>query len=81
MSFDGSCGKSGSGAGVWIYNTNEDHPYKLDYQCTNNIVEYDALLLGLNLLKDIGANKIYVQGDSELIIKKIKENILPIILG
>ena len=25
MSFDGSCGKAGSGAGVWIHNTNEGH--------------------------------------------------------
>ena len=60
MSFYGSCGKSGSGAGVWIHNTNEGHSYKLNIQCTNNIAEYEALLLGLQMLKSIGAKKIYV---------------------
>ena len=60
MSFDGSCGKAGSGAGVWIHKTNQGHSYKLDFQCTNNIVEYEALLLGLHLLKNIGAKKISV---------------------
>ena len=72
MSFDGSCSKTSSGVGVWIHNTNQGHSYKLDFQCTNNIAEYEALLLGLHLLKDLGAKKISVQGDSELIIRKIK---------
>ena len=72
MSFDGSCGKTGSGAGVWIHNTNKGHSYKLDFQCTNNIAEYEALLLGLHFLKDLGAKKISVQGDSKLIIRQIK---------
>ena len=72
MSFDGSCGKAGSGAGVWIHNTNEGYSYKLYFQCTNNIAEYEALLLGLHLLKNLGAKKIPAQGDSELVIKQIK---------
>ena len=72
MSFDGSSGKFGSGAGVWIHKTNEGHSYKLYFQCTNNIAEYEALLLGLHLLKNIGAKKISVQGYSEVIIRKIK---------
>ena len=72
MSFDGSCGKAGSGDGVQIHNANKGYSYKLDFQCTNNIAEYEALLLGLHLLKDLVAKKISAQGDSELVIKKIK---------
>ena len=72
MSFDGSCRKAGSGASVWIHTTNIGHSYKLYFQCTNNIAEYEALLLGLHLLKDLGTKKISLQGDSELIIRKIK---------
>ena len=72
MSFDGSCGKAGSGVGVWIHNTNQGHSYKLYFQCTNNIAEYEALLLWLQVLKIIGAKRIYVLGDFELIIKQIK---------
>jgi len=43
-----------------------------DFPCTNNIAEYEALLIGLHLLKYLGAKRISVQGDSELIIRQIK---------
>ena len=75
MSFDGSCGKDGSRAGVWVCNTESNYAegnyYKLKFQCTNNIVEYEALLLGLQLLKKLGAKRISFHGDSELVIKQI----------
>ena len=44
----------------------------MDFPCTNNIAEYEALLLGLKFLKQLEAQKISILGDSELIIKKIK---------
>ena len=46
--------------------------YKLDFPCTNNIAEYEALLLGLQLLKKLEAQNISILGDSELIIRQIK---------
>ena len=68
MSFDGSCSKNGAGAGVWVHNTENNHAkghsYRLNFQCTNNIAEYEALLLGLHLLKKLGAKRIIVHGDS-----------------
>jgi ribonuclease HI len=76
MDFDGAVSKEGAGEGVWLHNQisrySENHSYKLNFQCTNNIVEYEALMLGLKLLKKVGAKQIMVRGDSELIIKKIK---------
>ena len=76
MSFDGSCSKTGARAGIWVHNTEknhaEGHSYKLKFQCTNNIAEYEALLLGLQLLKKIGAKRITIHGDSELVIRQIK---------
>ena len=76
MSFDGSCSKTGSGACIWIHNTEnnhaEGHSYKLNFQCTNNIVGYEALLLGLQLLKKLGAKRIIFHGDSELFIRQLK---------
>ena len=35
-------------------------------------MEYEALLLGLHILKDLGAKKVSTQGDSELVIRQIK---------
>jgi ribonuclease HI len=76
MDFDGVVSKEGVGAGVWLHNHrtrySENHSYKLNFQCTNNITEYEALMLGLKLLKRVGAKQIMVRGDSELIIKQIK---------
>jgi ribonuclease HI len=76
MEFDGAMSKEGVGAGVWMHNHrskySENHSYKLNFQCTNNIAEYEALMRGLKLLKKVGAKKIMVRGDSELIIKQIK---------
>ena len=55
MYFDGSCTKSNAGAGVWITKTENNHieniSCKLNFQCSNNIAEYESLLLGLHLLK------------------------------
>ena len=45
---------------------------RLEFECTNNIAEYEALILGLQILKKLGAKRIAIHGDSELIIKQIK---------
>ena len=67
MNFDGSCTKKSAGAGVWLVDTeknySESHAFRLDFKCTNNIAEYEALILGLHLLKELGAKKIIVQGE------------------
>jgi ribonuclease HI len=76
MEFDGAVSKEGAGVGVWLHNNKsrylENHSYKLNFQCTNNIAEYKDLMLGLKLLNKVGAKQIMVRGDSELIIKQIK---------
>ena len=61
--FDGPLSKEGDGAGVWIISPNMEFKvcsYKLNFKCTNNVAEYEALLLGLNALKVLGAKRIYV---------------------
>ncbi len=40
-------------------------------QCTNNMAEYQALLLGLSEAKKLGGKDIAVKIDSELIVKQI----------
>src|SRR6266699_3183035 len=37
-------------------------------KATNNVAEYRALIIGLQKAKELGAKKILIRGDSELII-------------
>ena len=47
------------------------HKIRLQYQATNNEVEYEALLKGLELVKSVGAKSILILGDSQLIMGQI----------
>jgi ribonuclease HI len=48
---------------------------RLEFQCTNNIVEYEALLQGLRKEIDLRENKIKVFGDFEVVIRKVRNTI------
>ena len=78
LEFDGSVNKLGVGACVWIHNSHNNHAqghaYRLNFKCTNNMAKYEALLLGLKLLKALGAAKVSILGDSDLIIQQMKDN-------
>ena len=61
MYFNGSIEKVGAGAGVYIISPIRDFKalsYNFTFECTNNVVEYEALLLGIHALKDLGAQRI-----------------------
>lgn len=63
--------KEGVGASIWVSYPKNDKKicsYKLYFDCTNNVAKYKALILGLKMLKDLKAKKIYVYGYSELVI-------------
>jgi hypothetical protein len=75
MIFDGVVSREGVGVGVWINfpkGNTKLCSYKLSFDCTNNMVEYEALVLGLKTLKEMDAKRIVVHGDYELIINQIK---------
>jgi ribonuclease HI len=40
-------------------------------EATNNVAEYRALLLGLELARELGASEVEVLGDSELVARQI----------
>ena len=44
---------------------------RLQYQATNNEVEYEALLKGLELAKSIEAESILIPGDSQLVMGQV----------
>lgn len=41
-------------------------------RATNNVAEYNALITGLKQARTLGAKKVQVRGDSELIIKQMR---------
>lgn len=75
MDFDGTMSREGDGEGIWMRPPKGEPrllSYKLYFKWTNNVVEYKTLVLGLKVLKDIKARKIYIYGDSEFIINQVR---------
>ncbi|CAN6684946.1 unnamed protein product [Malus baccata var. baccata] len=70
--FNGSYTQKASTAGIVIVNPQGVYHYYsflLHYQGnTNNRAEYEALIIGLEILMDLGAVEVEVFGDSELVI-------------
>jgi ribonuclease HI len=48
---------------------------KLEFQCTNDTAEYEALLQGLKKEVDLKVDKIKVFGDSEIVIWQVRNTI------
>jgi ribonuclease HI len=44
---------------------------QLHFRATNNVVEYEALINSLRIAAELGVQKLYICGDSELIINQI----------
>jgi hypothetical protein len=74
LEFDGSHSSSGSGTGIVLTAPSGEtfyHSYRLEYHCTNNIAEYEALILGFNLAIDKGVAHLRAKGDSDLIVSQV----------
>ena len=73
LDFDGSVNKLGAGAGVWIHNMEnnyaEGHYFRLNFKCINNMVEYEALILGMQIVRNLSGKRVLIMGDSDLIVK------------
>ena len=68
---DGSSTQHAGGIGVVLQSSEGDrlkYKVRLQYQTTNNEVEYKALLKGLELAKSIEAKSILILGDSQLVM-------------
>jgi hypothetical protein len=77
LEFDGAHSSAGSGAGIVLISPDKGvtcFSYRLEFDCTNNISKYEALILGLNLTIDMNIRSLHVRGDSDLIISQVKRN-------
>jgi ribonuclease HI len=67
---DGSWGTFGAGAAAVLVAPSKVKTcfaVKLDFSCTNNIAEYEALLLGLRKLRAMGIRRAILKTDSQVI--------------
>ena len=68
MYFDGSSSKEGEGARIVLISPWGEMiklMYKLEFVTTNNTVEYEELILGIQ--------QIFVYGDSELVVQQVRD--------
>ena len=48
------------------------HSFKLDFEATNNVAKYEALLLGLQTTRNMNIQNLKVFGDSELVVRQVR---------
>jgi ribonuclease HI len=74
MYFNISFPLNGAGGGVLLISPKGDqllYVIQLHFRATNNVVEYEALINSLRIAAELGVQKLYICGDSELIINQV----------
>lgn len=73
---DGAWGLSGTGAAAVLISpagTKTKYAARLTFKATNNIAEYEALILGLNKAKAMGIQKLLVKTDSMIVAGQVEK--------
>ena len=76
--FDGSKSKEGAGAGCVIIDPAGNKTLiacRLEFECTNNTAEYEALLQGLRKALDMNIQNLTVFGDYEIVVRQVRDSI------
>jgi hypothetical protein len=75
--FDGSVCSIGCRVGCLIISpkgVSRGFYVRLEYSCTNNQVEYEALIIGLEYFVSMGVKHVEAYGDSQLVVQQINGN-------
>ena len=73
MHFDGSKVKEGLGAGVVLTSPKREklkYVLQIHFAASNNVAEYEALIHGIKVARDIGIRRIACFGDSDLVVQQ-----------
>ena len=73
MHFDGSKMCTGLGAGIVLSSPKGDwlrYALQIHFAASNNVAEYEALVHGLRLAKELGIRRILCYGDSDLVVQQ-----------
>lgn len=74
LHFDGSKMKNGLGAGIVLTSPKRDqlkYVLQIHFAASNNVAEYEALVHGLRMAKEIGIRRIQCFGDSDLVVQQV----------
>ena len=74
MFFDGAVNSKGSGIGAVLISESGQHfpaTAKLRFQCTNNMAEYKACILGIRMALYMNIQELLIIGDSDLLIQQV----------
>ena len=74
--FDGSKTLEGSVAGCVLIDPKKNKHFlscRLEFECTNNTAEYEALVQGLRKAIELKVENLKVYGDSEIIVKQVRK--------
>ncbi|XP_073305774.1 uncharacterized protein [Primulina huaijiensis] len=72
---DGASNLSGCGVGVVLVAPSEEKiklALRIDSRVTNNEAEYEAVLSGLQAVREVGASRVIIYSDSQLVAQQIK---------
>ena len=76
--FDGAKSKEGVGAVFLLIDPQGNKTCiacRLEFNCTNNTVEYEALIQGLKKTIDLDIKVLIAYGDSEIIVRQVHNSI------
>ena len=74
---DGALSALGASAGIVIITPEGirlEHSFRLGFKASNNEAEYVALIAGLKIALDLGAQDVEVYSDSRLVVNQVRGN-------
>ena len=77
LSVDGAANAQGSGAGLILTSLERidiEYALRFGFRASNNEVEYEAVIAGLNLTHSMEVDQLEVCSDSQLVVKQIEDS-------
>ena len=77
LSVNGAANSQGSGAGLILTSPDRidvEHALRFGFQASNNEVEYEVVIVGLNLAHSMEADQLEICSDSKLVVRHIEDS-------